>query len=134
MSMNIGQFATDVAKETSGVWHTIGAGAEILVARAGNKNYQKELRLRMKPHRRRINRDDAGMEEIAGEILNKCAAKFILLGWKGIDGENGKPVKYSYDNALKFFVDYPEFYTMVMELASDVEAYRVEEEDSIVKN
>lgn len=44
----------------------------------------------------------------ADRIMSECLAKATLLGWEGIEGDDGQPLPYSKETALKLLCD-PEY-------------------------
>jgi len=133
--MDLKKFATNKNKEVDGIWHDLGDGLSVLVARARNTKYIAELRLRMKPYQNRLQRNDSTMEEIAEKVITEVMAKTILLDWKGMEND-GKKFPYSYENCVAVLSDkkYTDFRELIEGLADDMSAYRDEEKDSIVKN
>lgn len=79
-----------------GVWRSDpwGLGFKLLVASGRNQAYvaaiRDALRLREK--------DEAAWTQKVSEAL----ARHILKGWEGLDDESGKPIPYSYEQALEF--------------------------------
>jgi hypothetical protein len=132
--MKISSFAVDEKKTIEGVWHEIGDNASVLIARAGNDKYRKDLRAMMKPYKRRLEREDPGMDKIAEGLLNKCMARHILLDWQGVEDDDGNEIPYSTEQALDNFEKYPEFRDLISDLSNDTEAYKVQEEEEITKN
>ena len=132
--MKLNAFATNTEKEVNGVWHDIGEGAKVLVARSGNKKYQAELRREMKPYRNRLNRNDPTMEPIAEKILIRVIAKTILLDCEGIEDDDGKLIKYDTAKGVEMLTDYPELRDIISGLSDDLASYQDEFEEEVVKN
>jgi hypothetical protein len=127
-------YGTDNKKEIEGVWfkEEFGGETECLIARIGNPEYQKVFNRISKPQRRAL-RKGTIQDEIAETILIRTMAKTILLDWKNMK-ENGKVLKYSHDEAFRVLKKYRDFRDIVSDLANEIEAYRVEDEEEIVKN
>ena len=126
------KFGTDQKKEIEGSWFDIGQGARLLIARAGNRRYNEYLNKQIKPVRRQV-RAGSLEDEAWDAIVDKCIAETILLGWEGIE-ENGVAVQYSKDAALRFLTNYPDFRNMVLEIAQEIENYRVFDQEEAEKN
>lgn len=95
--MNILDFKGDEKKEEQGVWLPL-EDAEFLIGAHGNKAHRKAL----DRHRHKL----AGMlrkqDSRAGELLTiEAAADGLLLDWRGKVEENGQPLPYSRENAIK---------------------------------
>ena len=133
--MDLNKFATNKKKEVDGIWHDLGDGLSVLVARARNTKYIAELRLRMKPYQNRLQRNDPTMEDIAEKIITEVLAKTILLDWKGMEND-GKKFSYSVENCVAVLADekYTDFRDLIEGLSDDMSAYRDEEKEDIVKN
>ena len=124
--MKISTFATDLDLEENGVWVDIGDGGKLKVARMGNPRYQEAVRRISKPHKTQI-RNKTISEDLSGELLLKAMADSILLDWKGIEDDKGKPIKYSADMAYTLMRDLRDFRNLVVELATEQAAFRREE-------
>lgn len=122
--MDIGALRTDTALEEEGVWRDIGDGARLKIARLGNPAYKAEWEKRSKPYKRQI-RNDSLPTEKANELLYQCLARAVLLDWDGLD-EDGQPVPYSRENAVRLLREIRDFRDLVVSLADDAEAYRRE--------
>jgi hypothetical protein len=126
--MKISTFATDLDLEEDGVWIDIGDGGSLLVARLGNPKYREYLRKASKGLRSSI-RNKSISEELSDEILLKAMSETILLDWKGIDDDNGKPIKYTKETCLKLLTDLRDFRLLVTEIASEQQSFRREVTD-----
>lgn len=125
-------FGTDKTAEVEGVWQDIGDGVELLIARIGNPEYQKEFQRISKPHRRAIRRGHLS-DSVAEKLLIKAMAKCILLDWKGLQ-EDGKDLPYSYDNAVRILTEYRDLRDYVSDIANEIETFKLEEDEEAEKN
>ena len=132
--MELNKLKTDSQKEVEGVWHDLGEGARIKIARAGNKAYAEYIQKAMKPHRKAIKAGTLS-DKVAEKIVVGALAETVLLDWEGFT-EGGKAVKYSIDKAKEILSnpDFHDFKEMVAELADDAEAYRTEVLEDDLKN
>lgn len=129
-------FATDKEKEIQGQWIPIGQGIEIKIARMNNPKYAEFIATKGKTIRPMI-RHKIQTPELTKEfetLLKKAAANCILLDWKNIEDETGKPLPYSVEEAIKQFEAYPEFYAMVIEQASDIQNFRLQDLEESLGN
>lgn len=139
------QFKTDTTLETNGVEIQLaenkdGTIATVIIARAGRINpaYQKVADRIFKPHRRAAN---MGMlsEAKNSELTRKVFAEAGVIGWKnvlmsdvtGVKTDEGY-IDYSVENAEKLFVNLPEVYSRLIELATDHQTFMqvVKEEEA----
>lgn len=132
--MDLNKFRTDQSLEQEGVWVDLGKSARILIARLGNKKYNGYVNKLMAPHRK-ASRAGGVDDSIAEEVLNKALAKYVLLDWEGFE-EDGKPVKYSYDEAYRILSaeEYSDFRELVVSLSSDMANFQQEREEEDLKN
>jgi len=126
------EFGTDKEKEIDGKWFPISDSAKLLIARIGNPNYAKVFRRLTRPYKRAI-RTDRLPEEKSDEILIQTMAETILLGWEGLE-EDGVPVTYSTTEAVRMLTEYKDFRDMVSEIASEMEAFKVEDDEEAEGN
>ena len=71
-------------------------------------------------------------ERWAREAMAEC----VLLGWSGIDGDDGQPLPYSAETALELLTDprkYP-FFLFVLNAASDMNRYLEADKADAAKN
>ena len=127
MSLDLfSQFATDENLENNGAWHEIGGGAELLVARGGNRRYAKLLTKLVEQNKRILDGNDEVADAKSDEIMVQVLAETILLDWKKVSFK-GKALTYSVENAKKV-LGMREFRKLVAKLADDQEAYKLQEE------
>ena len=125
-------FGTDSTKEQEGVWHEMGDGLNMRIARIGNPKYQKRFQALSKPHRRAIRRGTLA-DEVAEKLMVQCLAETIVLDWNGLE-ENGAELPYSVENAVKILMDYPELRNYVNDIANELEGYQAEEDEEAIEN
>jgi hypothetical protein len=137
--MDIGKrFGTNPAKETEGVWLFLprdyhdddGPPARVLLARAGNRNYQKMVARLSRPHRHELR---SGAEGVLDSVITRAMSKTILLDWENIT-EYGKTIVYSQEEAFRLLSKHQGFREMIADMASDIENFRDEELEEGEKN
>ena len=125
-------FGTNKNAEIEGIWQDIGDGVSLLIARIGNPQYQKEFQKIAKPHRRALRRGTLS-DEVAEKLLIKAMAKNILLDWKGLE-EDGEPIPYSYENAVRILTEYKDLRDYVSDMANEIDAFKLEDDEEAEKN
>lgn len=135
-------FATDAALEQSGVWSRIGDGAELLIARAGNKRYAKLLTKQVTQNQRALDAGNEASTDLSESLMIDVMAETILLGWRRTDEKQvvvnnllfkGAPMEYSVANA-KVLLGVKDFRKLVNQLSDDFNAYRVAAEETEKKS
>lgn len=131
-----GMFGIDKNKEREGVWHSIGAGVRIKVARSGTPEYNATVRELAAPFkaiaRRLVDSDEAlspADERKFKEIDAQAMAKHVLVDWEGFTETNdeGSPVvPYSEEKAVEFLLSSDEFRDLVAGLARKAGNFRAE--------
>lgn len=121
-------FVTSRTLEIDGVWHDLGAGVKIKVARIGNPEYNAALRKLAQPHKglaRRAVDSDEGLEEsdlnVFRDIEARCLAEHVLVDWSGFtetDDVDSDVVEYSVERALKYIKESDDFRKLLTDLAS----------------
>ena len=134
--MDLNRFKADTALEDDGVCITVDAasGCRLKIARIGNRRYREAMARRLKPYRRALRAgtlEDPVTERITAEVL----AETVLLDWRGLE-RGGSAVAYSREAAAAILSDpaYKDFRDLVVELASDQEAYRERDLEDAEKN
>ena len=107
-----------------GVWADY-SGAKLQIARAGNPTFLRVLDRIEAPYRKKIQQGKMSTEQ---SIDNLCKAmgEAILIGWEGIETEDG-PLEYSKENAFTVLRHNPEVREFVSEFAAEADNFRGEE-------
>ena len=127
------QYATDESLELNGSWRSLGGDAEILVARNLNPRYSSLLSKLYAQNQQTLDLNAADGTEHpdalakSEELMVEVIAKTILLGWKNL-AYKGQPLEYSEANA-KMLLKHRDFRRLVVEKSTEVDAYRVKQEE-----
>ena len=123
----LSQFKQDITKSEEGVKVDLGDGLTVIVARIGNKRYQDFIRKATKPYQQAI-RNKTLADSVFEKIMNEAMADSILLGWEGMEDDQGEVIKYSKEKALEILSDpaYADFKQLVSDLANEQETFRSE--------
>lgn len=134
------QFKTDTKLEKEGVllhYGTNSKGKDIMIrvarAGAGNDAYVKRMEAKVKPYRRQIQNETIERALLTG-ILREVFAETVVLGWDGVEDENGKDMPFSKDNCVKLFTDLPDLFEDVQEQAQKAALFRAEIREADAKN
>lgn len=92
-------------KALEGVWIEYADGFESRIAKAGNKNIQKGFR----QLRRKYRNWDRLSAEKQEELTLGLYIKYLILEWRGIFGEDKKPLELTVEN-LKLVCEQEEGY------------------------
>ncbi len=136
---SISNFALDKDAVRAGIWMDIADGLRLRVARISSPDFEA--------HMRRTNKNAGAMKRFRQSILEsdedtllettimEGMAKHILLDWENLQEDDGvTPIVYSWEKALSLFQDYPEFYKIVVQCATDYDGYRKSDVESAAKN
>lgn len=129
------EIRTDLEKVEKGVWVDFLADIKLCIASVNNPNYKQHRSRLLKPHLRRIRGNQMSQDEIL-DVVKPAIAKHILVDWKNLEDESGKPIKYSSDKALDLFMDkeLSSLFDFVIETMGDSELFRLECLDEAEKN
>ena len=122
MGFNIGKLKTS----TEGQWVDCGGGLRIKVARLGNPDYEEEIRKLAKPFMRQMRLGTMNVEDME-KLARKAVAKHVIQGWENLEDEQGHAIDFSKDKALELFETYPDFYSIVKDVAGEAELFRNDE-------
>ncbi len=126
------QFETDETAEAEGVWVTIGIGARLKIARAGNPKHAAAIKRLSAPHIRPGMRMADIPDDVFSTITKEAVAESILVDWEGIT-RNGVPVPYSKAEALAA-CGLKDFYNLVLTTSQSIEHYRKARIQELEKN
>lgn len=96
--MKLSELAADLELEEEGVWVPVQGEFEVKLCAASSKRAQKAYRKYLRPHERKIAAGAMKDEEIV-PIVAKYIAHGLLLDWKGVEGDDEKPLPFSVDVA-----------------------------------
>lgn len=128
----LNRIATDTAKASEGQWVEFcpaqGEGdraLELKIARIGNPTYTQRLQELVRPHRRKVR---MGFDEDLEKFVKIAVAECCLVGWRGLEDDNGKPIKYSKEKSVEILTDpiYSDLLDFVMDVGGDAAVYREE--------
>lgn len=125
-------YSTDKLLENEGAWVDLDDETSIKVARIGNKAFKEVWKKETAPYQHSM-KNKVLSDEAGEKIMIKVVASTILLDWKGVT-ENGKPVDYSLENAVRMLTEYKDFRDMVIEISSDMNNFKDKEEKEAIKN
>lgn len=146
-------FEMDTDLEREGISVNYGS-VKFQIARAGgrNKAFKETFNAKTKRHRTQIDNETMS-DEMADRIMAESYAEAVVLGWwsrkedefgdaildkKGeeqwadtVENKQGKMVKYSVEECVKFFLDLPDLFSSLQSYAIKSANYRKEldEED-----
>lgn len=143
-------FEMDADLEREGITVNYGS-VKLLLARAGgrNKAFKETFQAKARKYRTQIDQETLS-DDVADRIMAESYAEAVVLGWwtrkedehgdailKGgeeqwddyvLNGE-GKKVKYTVENCVKFFSDLPDLFADVQRMAGKAANYRSELEE-----
>jgi len=126
------EFGTDAKKESEGVWHDVGGGGKILVARAGNRKHARLLSREVEKNQRTLDLKTDAADDVSDLIMIDVMAQTILLGWSGLKFK-GADLPYSTENA-KMLLGIKDFRALVSRVSNDLDNYRAAHEAEAVKS
>ena len=117
----------DSAKESDGVWVSWEHGVELKIARLNNPNFQAEIRKLTAPLTKKIRSGQVADGEMEA-LSQKAMASHVLVGWRNIEDEDGKPLKYTPKRSLDLLTDpgLRDLYQFVLTQANERELFRLE--------
>lgn len=124
----LSKYKTDKDAETNGVWVEVDNGVELKVARINNDKAREERRRLEKPYRNFAN---GAPEHVQEDILRKVVSKHVLLDWKGVTDDDGKPLTFSAETAEKLFKEFPDFLNDVLNLSMARETFAAEATEAV---
>ncbi len=124
--MKISKIKRDINAVVDGIWVTrVIDDLDVKVASTDSRKYTDSLRVALKPYQRNLKNME---NDQFAQIQNKCVAKYILLDWKNLVGDDGVEIPYSSEKALELLND-PEmadFRETILNLSSEQELFRKE--------
>lgn len=132
--MDLSKFTTDINLEEDGKWIELDETSSIRVARLGNSKYKEKFTAISAPYLTAI-RSKTLSDSVADKLLAESLGYTVLVDWKGltIDGE---AIPYSNKTATEILLDpkYKDFREMVVNIATDMDVYKKQQDEELVKN
>ena len=129
--MDLNQLKTDQDKKNEGVWVEIDSSTELLIASNDSADYKRMLKKELRPYQKALQLGTL-QDDIYEKVVVKCMANHILLDWKGLT-DDGKPLKYSVDNAIKLLGDpqLKHFRDFISEQAMDQSLFKIDFKEQV---
>ena len=126
---------TDTKKSLEGVWQLFDAGIEFLIAKKPNSKYEEKLMKLSKPYTQLTRRGQMPVD-LDREITLKAVVGTVLLGWKHLEDNDGKVIKFSEKKAIEILSDeaYEDLYNWILMTAHSSALYRLEDDEDAGKN
>lgn len=129
-------FGTDNELENGkGLDLDYGSDGVITIHRAGgaNKKYSTVAAQRLKPYARKIQNGTADPETIS-RVMAEIYAEAVIIGWKGVKGQDGKALAFNKENVVKLLTDLPDLFEDIQDQATRLSNFRQEQNEEIAKN
>lgn len=134
------QFKTDPSVEKDGILVQYGNNSkglliQIRIARAGGNNvgFAKAYEQKTKPYRRQIQNDTMD-PKVAERIILEVYAETVVLGWEGVEDEEGNDLPFNKENCIKLFTDLPDLFRDLQAVSQSIAAFRSEIREADAKN
>lgn len=120
-------FKTNKELEREGVEFALDDKISFMVRRfvGSNPRVKAAMANYYKPFARQIELGTLPSEK-SDELAMRLFIDVCLVSWKGVEGEDGKPLEFSKENALKLFQSLPELFGTLQAHANNFENYKEE--------
>lgn len=132
-------FATDKVAESEGKKLTLVPAKDgkpesfLLIARKGNPKYKQYITRVLQENQTVLQTKTPEAESLAQGIFKDAAARYLLIGWGGIDWNGAQGVPYAVETAREM-LEVDDFNKLVDDYAGDMANYRKEEVEAEAKN
>jgi hypothetical protein len=130
--MRLSDFKTDLKAEEEGVWVPYGGGFEVKLGRIGNRRFKEFMMKKGKPHMRKLSSGSMDLD-IADTLMRDAIAETILLDWKGLLDDDGKPIPFSKEEAKKALA-IEDFYKEIFAMAQERELFSLKDDEAAQGN
>ena len=129
MAFNI--HAVDKKAQKTGVWTTF-EGSEFLIASTSSSAYQKRIAVLRKPLAKQIDKGTVDPDDLIN-MLCTALSEYILLDWKGVEGEKNAEIEFTQWRGLEAMKDNDDFREFVRDFGSTQANYEQEFKETVVK-
>lgn len=134
MAMKLSEMMVDKKAQEEGEWVDWRDGVRVKVRSAETAAYSKLHEKLQKPYANILRHGGRIPREKTEEILIQCLAECVLVDWDGIIDDDGKPIKYTPEKALKFLTEAIDFRDFVTMAAYDRNNFRLKAKEAATKN
>lgn len=105
----------------------------LLIARKGNPKYKAYITRVLQENQATLRTQTPEAESLAQSIFKDASARYLLIGWGGIDWNGAEDVPYSVETAREM-LDVDDFNKLVDDYAGEMANYRKEEVEAEAGN
>lgn len=117
-----------------GVWKDVYEfpGVSVKVRSSDYADYQRSFTAALRPHRRAINEGHVD-PLLLRRLTSECLVKHVIVEWKGVDDDEGKPLVFTKEVALPMAKDksFNRFFRAIERAADAVAGGEVEEREEV---
>lgn len=117
------KFATDSDREEAGIWVNFGEGIKVKVRRLKSRKSQEYRKELDKPYTNEIRRG-ALDDKTAEDLLIRQIGGGVVADWSGVEDEDGTPLPYTAENAIRLLRLLPEFRDAIFAVSVDADAFK----------
>jgi hypothetical protein len=134
MALKLDDLFVDQEIGTEGVWVDFYNGSKLKIASIDNPKYKAYLSKLARKNRFQLDQSNEDSSELVQEITTDAMAKYVLVGWKGIQlGEDGVETPYTPEIGKKALQSAPKLRAFVSEQAEDNTLYKKEVIEAVKK-
>lgn len=100
----------------------------------GSDLAKRKFEQMMEPYQPRLNAGGKLSEDENKSLNIRFFSEVIIRGWKGLTDKEGKEIKFSVENAKNLLEALPRFFSMIIRMASDEEAFLITTTEDSEKN
>lgn len=117
---------------TAGVW-TDFDGSRFLVTHMSNINFQRAVMRRQAPHKRKI--ENGSLDpQVSRDIMTRAMADALVIGWEGVVDSANQQVQFSSEACYKALKNNEELRDFISDFAMNLEHFRREQKEALVKS
>jgi hypothetical protein len=130
MSNPVYKYGVDRAREAQGSEVVIDDMTfKVRSASASNRGYRYALAIAASKHRDELKADTARAFDLHEDVLIEAFADGVILGWNGVDGEDGQPLEFNRENCIHIMQSCPAIWDQIKEVALDDDRFKFVKED-----
>ena len=128
---------TDTIAEEDGRWFNDvlgpGSGVNVKLRRMTSKKSQAVLR-RLQTEFRKFAKGGKLPDEITDKVIIAQLSEAVIVDWSGVIGKDGVAVPCTVENVTEIMTALPAFRLIVLQISIELDAFRIEATEDVVKN
>lgn len=129
-------YVTDPNMESEGVdIHFGDADLTVTIRRAGgaNRKFDPAVAKHSKPYRKKLRSNSLPVDVFRSRVLVPSYFDAVVIGWEGVNDEDGQTVPFTRENFTAFVEAFPEIFDELVDHASSPTTFQEDSPEEVIE-